>query len=119
MKQHGPPPTGFHPVSAMDFLPLAQLRDLQLKRLQAIVQRAYDNVTLFRQRMKDRGSLLRLRASRMSRNCRSPKRTIWRETYPFGLFAQPMADIVRVHASSGPRQTDCSRLYAGGFERLD
>ncbi len=38
----------------MDFLPLEQLRNVQLKRMQAIVARAYDNVTLFRQRMKER-----------------------------------------------------------------
>ena len=34
----------FHPLSAPDFLPLPQLRDLQLQRLKAIVQRAYDRV---------------------------------------------------------------------------
>ena len=44
----------FHPLSAPDFLPLPQLRDLQLQRLQFIVQRAYDHVALFHKRMSER-----------------------------------------------------------------
>ena len=31
-----------HPASAVDFLPLAQLRDVQFTRLKVMVQRAYD-----------------------------------------------------------------------------
>ena len=45
----------FHPISAPDFLPLPQLRDLQLRRLQDMVRRAYDNVALFRKRLEERG----------------------------------------------------------------
>ena len=45
----------FHPDSAMDYLPVEQLRQLQLVRYQAIVKRAYDKVELFRQRMEDAG----------------------------------------------------------------
>ncbi len=52
-KNHQPGP--FHPASAMDFLPLSQLRDLQFQRLRSMVQRAYDRVALFRQRMDERG----------------------------------------------------------------
>ncbi len=58
MTKHASLPHGtFHPVSAPDFLPLPQLRALQLQRLQAIVQRAYDNVSLFRKRLDDRGGI--------------------------------------------------------------
>ena len=35
---------GFHPVSASDYLPAAQLRELQLRRLKHIVGRAYAHV---------------------------------------------------------------------------
>ena len=45
---------GFHPVSAPDFLPEGPLRALQLQRLQAIVQRAYDHQALFRDRLRER-----------------------------------------------------------------
>ena len=47
--------TPFHPASATDFLPLPQLRDVQLTRLQGIVARAYNRVALFRERMNARG----------------------------------------------------------------
>ena len=51
MSKHAKSSNGsFHPLSAPDFLPLPQLRDLQMQRLKAIVQRAYDRVALFRKR---------------------------------------------------------------------
>ena len=37
-------PAPMHPASAMDFLPLPQLRDIQFARLKAMVSRAYDRV---------------------------------------------------------------------------
>ena len=44
-------PAAFHPASAPDYLPRAQLEALQLGRLQAVVRRAYERVPLFRERM--------------------------------------------------------------------
>jgi phenylacetate-CoA ligase len=92
----------FHPLSAPDFLPLAQLRDLQLQRLKAIVQRAYDNVALFHKRMEERGLTPRDVQS-LDDLAKLPfaEKTDLRDTYPFGLFASPMKEIVRLHASSG------------------
>ncbi|HWI56469.1 MAG TPA: phenylacetate--CoA ligase [Bacillota bacterium] len=92
----------FHPISAPDFLPLPQLRALQLQRLQAIVQRAYDHVALFRQRMTERG-LTPKDLQQLDDIAKLPftVKTDLRDTYPFGLFASPMKEIVRVHASSG------------------
>lgn len=92
----------FHPVSAPDFLPPAQLRALQLQRLRSIVSRAYDHVPLFRGRMDERG--LKPEALRTLEDIAELPFTVkadLRDTYPFGLFASPMKDIVRVHASSG------------------
>ena len=93
---------GFHPVSAPDFLPPQQLQDLQLSRLKSIVERAYDNVVLFHRRMEERG--LRpghVRTLRDITELPFTEKTDLRDTYPFGLFASPMKDIVRLHASSG------------------
>ncbi len=94
--------TGFHPESAPDFLPLAQLRDLQLRRLKACVILAYQRVPLFHNRMKEAGlspedihSLADI--SRLPFSVKSDLR----DTYPFGLFACPMDEVVRLHASSG------------------
>lgn len=92
----------FHPVCAMDYLPVEQLREMQSTRLKNIVTRAYTNVDLFRQRMDERKlspddiksvddiSLLPF----MVKND-------LRDTYPFGLFASELRDVVRLHASSG------------------
>jgi len=92
----------FHPLSAPDFLPLPQLRDLQIQRLKAIVQRAYDRVALFRQRMKER-DLAPEDLRKLDDLAKLPftEKTDLRDTYPFGLFASPMKEIVRLHASSG------------------
>lgn len=93
---------GFHPVSAPDYLPTVQLRELQLRRLKAIVARAYDNVALFRSRMDERG-LTPASIEKLADLAKLPFtiKTDLRDTYPFGLFASPMSEIVRLHASSG------------------
>jgi phenylacetate-CoA ligase len=92
----------FHPVSTPDFLPLRQLKELQLQRLKFIVQRAYDNVALFNQRMKQRNVSPRdLRKLEDIANLPFTVKSDLRETYPFGLFASPMKEVVRLHASSG------------------
>jgi phenylacetate-CoA ligase len=93
---------GFHPASAPDFVPGPQMRLLQLARLQSVVRRAYDHVALFRSRLDERGvhpddirtleDIVRLPFT---------VKTDLRDTYPFGLFASPMQDVVRLHASSG------------------
>jgi phenylacetate-CoA ligase len=91
-----------HPVSAPDFLPGDQLHKLQLQRLKVMVQRAYDHVPLFRQRMQDR-DLTPPDVRTLEDVTRLPftVKTDLRDTYPFGLFASPMKDIVRLHASTG------------------
>ncbi|HOY58332.1 MAG TPA: phenylacetate--CoA ligase [Verrucomicrobiota bacterium] len=95
-------PGPFHPASAMDYLPLSQLRDLQFQRLRAMVQRAYDRVGLFRQRM-DARSLKPAHIETLDDIAKLPftVKTDLRDTYPFGLFASPLAEIVRFHASTG------------------
>jgi len=92
----------FHPASALDYLPLAQLRELQLARLQAIVTRAYGRVTLFRDRLDQRG----LRPEQLTNltHCAElpfTEKADLRDTYPFGLFASPLSEVVRLHSSSG------------------
>jgi phenylacetate-CoA ligase len=103
MSKHAKSPNGiFHPLSAPDFLPLPQLRNLQLQRLQAIVQRAYDRVSLFRKRMDERGLTPQdVRTLEDIAKLPFAEKSDLRDTYPFGLFASPMKEIVRLHASSG------------------
>jgi phenylacetate-CoA ligase len=103
MSKHSIPKAApFDPVSAPDFLPAAQLRDLQLARLQHIVAHAYDRVALFRDRMNERdlkpGDIQTLDDITRLPFC---VKTDLRDGYPFGLFATPMSEIVRLHASTG------------------
>jgi phenylacetate-CoA ligase len=92
----------FSPASALDFVPRQELEQLQLRRLQAAVVLSYENVPLYRSHMKERGivpeDILSLEdIAKLPFTVKSDLR----DTYPFGLFAVPMKDVVRLHASSG------------------
>ncbi len=92
----------FDPISAPDFLPPRQLVELQLARLQKMVAQAYDHVALFRRRMSERG-LEPGAVKSLDDLTRLPfcDKADLRDSYPFGLFASPMSEIVRLHASTG------------------
>ncbi len=91
-----------HPISALDFMPHEQLRQLQLNRLKMLVQYTYDRVDLFRSRCDERG-VKPEQIQTLADIALLPMftKSDLRDTYPFGLFASPMKDIVRFHASSG------------------
>lgn len=91
-----------HPASAMDYLPVPKLRELQFNRLKAIVQRAYERVSIFRKRMEER-SLTPQDLHSIDDIVKLPFTTKndLRDNYPFGLLASPLQEIVRFHASSG------------------
>jgi phenylacetate-CoA ligase len=91
-----------HPASSPDFMPISELRELQSSRLRQVVQRAFDNVPLFRQRMTERGLTPR-DVGGVDDVARLPMtvKNDLRDTYPYGLFASPLREIVRLHASSG------------------
>ena len=92
----------FDPISAPDFLPPSQLGELQLERLQNMVAQAYHQVALFRGRMGERG-LKPGDIQSLDDITRLPfcDKADLRDSYPFGLFASPMSEIVRLHASTG------------------
>ncbi|MBQ8754698.1 MAG: phenylacetate--CoA ligase [Lentisphaeria bacterium] len=89
-------------VSALDFVSEEYLRKLQLDRLQKIVKHTYDNVELFRTRMQERNlTPADIRTLKDIAKLPFTVKTDLRDTYPFGLFAVPLSEIVRFHASSG------------------
>jgi len=96
------PAGGFHPASVTDYLPRARLEEIQLQRLRSVVTRAYERVDLFRGRMEAR-KLTPASIRRLEDLAQLPftVKADLRDTYPFGLFASPMEEIVRLHASSG------------------
>ncbi len=94
--------TCFQPASAPDYVPIAHLRDLQFARLLTVVRRAYTTVELFRKRMDEQGLLPdHVRGLEDLPLLPFTVKTDLRDTYPFGLFASPMEEIVRLHVSSG------------------
>jgi phenylacetate-CoA ligase len=91
-----------HPLSVPDYTPVAELRALQLKRLQAVVTRAWNHVELFRSRMDELGITPEdIRSLEDIAKLPFTQKSDLRDTYPFGLFASSMKDVVRLHASSG------------------
>ena len=78
------------------------LQALQLERLQKTLRRAYDRVPHYRQKF-DAAGVHPGDLKELSDLVKFPftAKDDLRQNYPFGMFAVPMADIVRVHASSG------------------
>ena len=79
-----------------------ELEKLQSERLCWQVRRMYENVELFRKRMDEKGLTPDdiHGIEDLSKLPFSYKQDL-RDYYPYGLFAVPMKEIVRVHASSG------------------
>ncbi len=78
------------------------LRRLQSERLRETVERVYFNVPWYRHKMQEAG-LGPESIHSVDDLYRLPYTTKQdlRDNYPFGLFAVPMSEIVRIHASSG------------------
>jgi len=79
-----------------------ELAALQIERLKKTVHQAYDNVPHYKKKL-DAAGVHPADLKQLSDLARFPFTTKddLRQNYPFGMFAVPMADIVRVHASSG------------------
>jgi phenylacetate-CoA ligase len=83
-------------------MPIAELRELQSSRLRETVSRTYEHVALFRERMEERGVTPgEIRGIDDIARLPLTVKNDLRDTYPFGLFASPLRDVVRLHASSG------------------
>jgi len=86
----------------IETMPREQMRGLQSERLVKTVRRVWERVPFYRARMEAAGvtpddirSVDDLK--KLPFTCKQDLR----DTYPYGLFAVPMKDIVRLHASSG------------------
>ncbi len=80
----------------------AELDDLQLRRLKSTVEKVYRNVPFYHNKMMEAGvSPQDIQSLRDLSRLPATRKANLRENYPFGLFAVPREDVVRVHASSG------------------
>jgi phenylacetate-CoA ligase len=87
---------------AAETMPREDLLALQLQRLRAVVENAVTNVPFYRKSFAEVGVApgdVRTHAD----VARLPftTKTDLRDHYPFGMFARPRSEVVRVHASSG------------------
>ncbi len=92
-------------------MPREELKKLQSQRLVNQVKRCYERVECFRNRMDEKGLKPEdiKGVEDLSKLPFSYKQDL-RDYYPYGLFAEPMSNIVRVHASSG---TTGKRIVVG------
>ncbi len=83
-------------------LPRPALEALQLKRLQSTLARVYANVPFYKESL-DKAGITPDDVKSLEDIQKLPftYKQDMRDSYPYGLFAVPMEDIVRIHASSG------------------
>jgi phenylacetate-CoA ligase len=83
-------------------LPREALEAIQLRRLQATLERVYAVVPFYRSKFQEAG-ITPADVQTLEDLQRVPftSKQDLRDNYPFGLFAVPMDNVVRIHASSG------------------
>ena len=83
-------------------LPREALNALQLKRLQQVVNRVYHGVGFYKKSF-DKAGVIPDDLKTLDDLKRFPftSKQDLRDNYPFGMFAVPMSNVVRLHASSG------------------
>ncbi|MBR4235291.1 MAG: phenylacetate--CoA ligase [Clostridia bacterium] len=92
-----------------------ELRKLQGERLVSTVKHEYENVALYRQRMDEKGIKPEdIRGLDDLRYLPFMEKTDLRDTFPYGLFAVPTKDIVRIQGSSGTTGKPIVSGYTAG-----
>lgn len=83
-------------------MPRGELQQLQLERLQATLNRAYKNVTCYRNKFHQLG-IVPEDVTSLADLAKLPFTTKedLRQNYPYGMFAVPLREVVRIHSSSG------------------
>ena len=79
-----------------------KIEKLQLERLQKIVNRAYEKVPFYRKKFDEVGFKPdEIESLEDIQKIPFTTKDDLRDNYPYDLFAEPLADIVRIHSSSG------------------
>jgi phenylacetate-CoA ligase len=79
-----------------------ELEQLQLERLESTLNRVYLNVPFYRRKFDEAGvNPDEVRSLADLRRLPVTVKNDLRDNYPYGLFAVPLREVVRVHASSG------------------
>ncbi|WP_417547592.1 phenylacetate--CoA ligase PaaK [Marinobacter segnicrescens] len=90
------------PLDPLETASVDELRHEQLQRLRWSINHAYTNVPFYREAF-DKIGLKPMDINSLEDLAKVPftMKNNLRDNYPFGMFATPMEQIVRVHASSG------------------
>ncbi len=79
-----------------------RIREIQLRKLKRQVRHAYEHVAWYRERMDEMGvTPSDIESLDDVRRLPFTDKSVLRDTYPYGLFAVPLDEVVRLHASSG------------------
>lgn len=79
-----------------------ELRSVQLRRLRWSLAHTYNNVPHFKQKCDEKGvHPFELKSLEDLKHFPFTTKQDLRDNYPYGMFAIPMDEIVRIHASSG------------------
>ncbi|MFO7152300.1 MAG: phenylacetate--CoA ligase [Bacillota bacterium] len=83
-------------------MPREELKQLQLERLRNTLERAYYNVPYYRKVMQEVGFEPEdLKSLEDLRRLPFTSKKDLRDNYPYGMFAVPLSEVVRIHSSSG------------------
>ena len=99
MKDLTPKKSDLDPI---EIASIDEIRALQLERLKWSLRHAYDNVAMYRERF-DAAGVHPDDVTDLSDLAKFPftTKSDLRDHYPFGMFAVPDEEIIRIHASSG------------------
>ncbi len=87
---------------AHECMPREEIEQLQLERLQATLNRAYKNVTCYRNKFNENGiSPEDIHSLDDLQRLPFTTKEDLRLNYPYGMFAVPLREVVRIHSSSG------------------
>ncbi|MRI33625.1 phenylacetate--CoA ligase [Endozoicomonas sp. OPT23] len=89
-------------LEAIETASIDEIRSLQLSRLRKTLEHAYNNSPVYRNKF-DQAGVHPDDLKDLSDLAKFPftSKADLRDNYPFGMFALPQKDIVRIHASSG------------------
>lgn len=86
----------------IETLPREELEVLQLRRLQTLCEKVYANVPFYRQKFEEIGiTAADIKTLDDIKLLPFTEKQDMRNNYPYGMFAVPQENIVRLHASSG------------------
>src|SRR5438105_10274465 len=111
----GPALPGVSLGGAIERAPRRERERFQLERLRAVVARVHERVPFYRRRLGEAAvAPADIRSLDDLRRLPFTTKDDFRETYPFGLLATPLDDVVRLHVSSGTTGTPTVVAYTRG-----